>query len=207
MREKQQDAVRAALDGKWELAIELNLEILTENAEDLAAMNRLARAYTEIGQKDAARDAYNRVLKIDKYNTIAIKNLKALPHQGSTNHVESSVTNEDFIEEPGITKTTALIKVASRDILLTLGIRQKLNLTPRAKLMAVTTENNLYIGCLPDDLSLRLRSSLKSGYGYTTCIKGTTESSVYVFLREVKRPNRPLAGPTFSRTLVISPKK
>ena len=81
MHDLQDKAIRSALSGDWEGAVEINLEILSENAQNITALNRLGRAYTELGQKDAAKDAYEQVLKIDKYDTIATKNLKLLTHQ------------------------------------------------------------------------------------------------------------------------------
>ena len=199
MHEIHDKAIRAALQGDWETAVEINLEILSTNPNNIAALNRLGRAYTELGQKEAAKDAYNQVIKIDKYDTIATKNLKLLPHQ--KNNLSSMVlAEEDFIELPGITKSTQLIKVASRDVLLSLVCKQKLTLVPRTRLVAVTTEDKSCIGCLPDDLSLKLKELMDSGYAYTACLKGASDNTVTIFIRELKRPKRPSASPTFSRS-------
>lgn len=198
MREKNEQAIQAALSGDWELAIELNAEILAESPNDLAALNRLARAYTEMGQKDEAKIMYQRVLAIDKYNPIATKNLKVLPHQ-KNGAAEAATVDEDFIEAPGLTKSIALVKVASRDILLALGCKQKLSLSPRTHLMSVVTEDKVYVGSLPDDLSLKLKTLLKRGYTYSACVKGTTDNTVSIFLRELKRPNRAGYSATFTR--------
>lgn len=81
MHEIQDKAIKAALRGDWETAVEINLEILSTSPQNIQALNRLGRAYTELGQKEAASDAYKQVLKIDKYDSIASKNLKLLPHQ------------------------------------------------------------------------------------------------------------------------------
>ncbi len=199
MHEIQDKAIKAALSGDWELAVEINLEILDSSPQNIPALNRLGRAYTELGQKEAAKDAYTQVLKIDKYDTIATKNLKLLPHQKS-NLSEVELAEEDFIELPGITKSTLLIKVASRDILLSLSCKQKLNLVPRTRLVSVITGKNICIGCLPDDLSLRIKNLIKSGYEYTACLKGASDNTATIFIRELKRPKRSSATPTFSRS-------
>lgn len=198
MHATQDLAVKSALSGDWESAVELNLEILADNPTSIAALNRLGRAYTELGQKEAAQDAYTRVLKIDKYDAIATKNLKLLPHQrGST--TSATLASEEFIELPGLTKSSPLIKLASRDILLSLVCKQQLYLTPRARLVSVTTQTGTAIGCLPDDLSARIQRYLKSGYLYSACLKGASDNSATIFIRELKRPKRPSATPTFAR--------
>jgi len=206
MHELHDLAIKKALSGDWESAVEINLEILATSPQNIAALNRLGRAYTELGQKDAAKDSYTQVLKIDKYDTIATKNLKLLPHQ-KNNLASVEVIQEDFIELPGITKSTGLIKVASRDILLSLSCKQKLNLVPRTRLVAVTTEDKICIGCLPDDLSLRLIELLKDGYDYSVCLKGSSDNTATIFIRELKRPKKPTASPTFSRNNSITKSK
>ncbi len=191
-------AIKAALSGDWENAVEINLEILSESPQNIAALNRLGRAYTELGQKEAAGDAYSQVLKIDKYDVIATKNLKLLPHQ-KNNLASVELAEEDFIELPGITKSTTLIKVASRDILLSLSCKQILDLVPRTHLVAVITKDKACIGCLPDDLSLKIKELMGDGYIYSACLKGASDNTATIFIREVKRPKKPSAGPTFSR--------
>lgn len=198
MHEIQDKAIQAALRGDWETAVEINLEILADAPNNIQALNRLGRAYTELGQKDAASDAYHKVLKIDKYDTIASRNLKLLPHQ-KNNLSPTEYISEDFIELPGITKSTQLIKVASRDILLSLACKQKLNLIPKTRLVAVTTCSKVCIGCLPDDLSLKLKHLMKAGYEYVACLKGASDNNATIFIRELKRPKRASAGPSFSR--------
>ncbi len=198
MHEIHDKAIQAALHGDWENAVEINLEILETSPHNIAALNRLGKAYTELGQKEAAGDAYAQVLKIDKYDSIATKNLKLLPHQ-KNGTASIQLSQEDFIELPGITKSVALIKVASRDVLLSLSCKQTLFLVPRTRLIGVLTEDKTCIGCLPDDLSLKLKTLIKSGYSYTACLKGASDNTATIFLRETKRPKRPSAGPSFSR--------
>ena len=202
MHEIHDKAIQAALHGDWENAVEINLEILETSPGNIAALNRLGKAYTELGQKEAAKDAYQQVLQIDKYDSIATKNLKLLPHQkNGTANIQ--LADEDFIELPGITKSSSLIKVASRDVLLGLTCKQTLLFVPRTHLIAVTTEDGTCIGCLPDDLSLRLKSLIKSGYAYNLCLKGASDSAATIFIRETKRPKRPSAGPTFSHSMQV----
>lgn len=199
MQDKAKLAVQASLDGNWEEAVEYNTQILMSEPDNIAALNRLGRAYIELDQKDSAKEIYQRVISLDKYNPVALRGLKTLPVKKISHDMESS--SETFIEEPGLTKSTPLIKLASRDVLLATNCRQPLTLVPRGRLVALKTTHGQVLGCLPDDLSLLLGSLLKSGYHYHACIKSVTDSQVTVFLREVKRPGRVTAAPSFSRTL------
>lgn len=202
MHEIHDKAIKAALTNDWEMAVEINLEILSTAPHDIGALNRLGHAYTELGQKDAAKHTYNQVLAIDKYNAVALRNLKLLPHQHNGNE-EVQLTDEDFIELPGITKSSPLIKVASRNVLLSLVCKQQLQLVPRARLISVTVQNGVSIGCLPDDLSLRLKKLLKSGYSYSVCLKCASDNSAVIFIREITRPKRLSASPTFSKVVQL----
>jgi len=207
MHDLQDKAIRSALSGDWETAVEINLEILSDHPQNITALNRLGRAYTELGQKEAAKDAYEQVLKIDKYDTIATKNLKLLPHQKNNMSSVALLSEEDFIELPGITKSTMLIKVASRDILLSLVCKQRLTLVPRTRLIAIYTDEKTCIGCLPDDLSLKLIDLIKNGYNYTACLKGASDNTATIFIREIKRPKQPSSGATFSRSNLVKKSK
>jgi tetratricopeptide (TPR) repeat protein len=197
MNEIHDKAIRAALSGDWEAAVEFNLEILENSPQNVAALNRLGHAYTELGQKEVAKDAYEQVLKIDKYDTIATKNIKLLPHQ-KNNMANIPLSQEDFIELPGLTKSTILIKVASRDILLSLVCKQKLNLVPRTHLVAVTTEDNVCIGSLPDDLSLKLKSLIKDGYEYSLS-KRSWNNGEYLYQRT--QAPKTISWSLFSRSI------
>lgn len=192
-------AIKASLACNWEEAIDFNMSILQADPDNIAALNRLARAYTALDQKSSAKEIYQQVLKLDKYNSIALSSLKSLPDKNG--HSPTPTASEDFIEEPGLTRTVKLIKLAGKETLLTLSCKEPLTLVPRSRLIAVIRTDQTYIGSLPDDLSVRLLKLIRSGYSYRTCIKHATDNSVTLFLRETKRPNRLTAVPSFSRQL------
>lgn len=194
-------AIQASLQCNWEQAIDLNTDILASDPTNISALNRLARAYTALEQKTLAKQIYEQVLKLDKFNPIALKSLKALPSKNA--HSVVVTTSEDFIEESGITRSTPLTKLAGKETLLTLSCKEPIALSPRSRLISVTRTDKTYVGSLPDDLSLRLRKLINSGYTYQSCIKHATENSVTIFIRETKRPNRVTATASFSRNLKL----
>lgn len=197
MSDIQKQAIQASLDNNWEFAIELNNQILADNPTDISTLNRLARAYLELDQQDSAKTVYQKVLSLDKYNPIALKYLKGVPSR--KNGEGPTIAKEDFVEEAGVTKSVSLVKIAAKNILMGLSCKESLKLTPRSRLIAVETESGSYIGCLPDDISLKLKNHLKSGYKYTVCLKSSTDSAATIFIREIHRPNRVTASPTFMR--------
>ena len=71
-----QIAINQALNCLWEEAITTNLQILENIPSDINTLNRLGKAYAAIGDKEASKDTYQKVLKYDKYNSVALKNLK-----------------------------------------------------------------------------------------------------------------------------------
>lgn len=198
MQDLQHKAIDAALKCDWERVIDYNHAILQDSPLDIKALNRLAKGYMELGQKNQAEEAYDKVLQLDKYNTVAQKNLKLLPRKNST---ASSIAEEDFIEQPGETKTSPLIKLASREIIAELYAKQPLSLRPQGKLVAVyTQDNSVRIGSLPDDLSFKIKKLIEKGYKYAACIKAVEEGNIHVFVREIKRPKRYEEMHSFSAT-------
>jgi len=61
-----------------EAAIAINSAITSREEADLAALNRLGRAYQAIGMIDEAREAFQRVLAVDPANSIASRRLNEL---------------------------------------------------------------------------------------------------------------------------------
>ena len=73
-----QIAIGFALSGNWDEAVKANLEIINQNPDDTDALNRLAKAYTELGKISQARETAKKVLAIDTVNPIALKLIKKL---------------------------------------------------------------------------------------------------------------------------------
>jgi len=66
-------ATAAALEADWPRAAELNQKLVEASPEDVEARNRLGRALLELGRLDEAKAAFAEVLKIEPYNSIAIR--------------------------------------------------------------------------------------------------------------------------------------
>src|SRR5687768_14568887 len=68
-------AITYALERRWDLAAAENRTLLDDFPDDIEAANRLGKALTELGELEAAEQAYRRSLEIDGTNAIARRNL------------------------------------------------------------------------------------------------------------------------------------
>lgn len=207
-------AIQAILQGNWDKAIALILEVLDNNPQDVETLNRLAFAYTAIGNTHKARETYNKVLDIDECNPIALKMLKKLG-DGVTRkngYTPFAINNTMFLEEVGKTKVITLVNTAPPKVLRTLQIGQPLLLCIKRMKIFVLDEKEQFLGMLPDNISKRLIRFIKGGNKYTTYIKAVENRNAIIFMREEKRASRFKNQPSFiiteaSQTLLNHSKK
>lgn len=198
-------AINCALHQKWKEAIRINQELLEINEADVPALNRLAYAYLKSGSIASAKTTYKKVLKVDKYNPIALKNLKWLSHLTSTDiHQDENISSTPtiFLEEPGKTKIISLVHPAPTKVLCNLITAQRVRLVPRRHSIEVRhitgSGRDIYVGALPDDVSHRLLQTIAAGNTYDAYIKNVAKNTVTVFIRELKRGKKFMHIPSFS---------
>src|SRR3989344_1623983 len=194
-----QEAISAALKGDWKRAVEINSNILQIDKIDTDAINRLARAYAELGNFQKAKAECNKVLRIDPYNMIATKSLEKWKNlkkgETYTSHPSSA---QIFLEEPGKTKIVSLLFLGDAKVLAKLDSADEVRLNTNSHRVSVLTTDNKYIGRLPDDISARIKKLIKSGNEYQVYIKSAANSDVKVFLREAKRDKSLSDIPSFA---------
>jgi tetratricopeptide (TPR) repeat protein len=197
----EKQAIQAALTQAWEKAVGINKKLLKIQPGDVAALNRLGRAYWELGKLTEARKTYKKVLTIDRYNPIASKNLKRLVGQKSITkkplQKELLSPGEIFLEEPGKTKVIKLVRLASPQILNQLSSSHPVTLVPRKRNISVLSEDGTYLGTIPDDLSQRLVNFIKGGNRYQAFVKGVGHQHLEIFIREVFRSRKFQKIPSF----------
>ncbi|MBI3379236.1 hypothetical protein HY029_00610 [Candidatus Gottesmanbacteria bacterium] len=197
-------AISAALSQDWQKAIKTNQQLLVGNKNDINCLSRLAHAYAQSGKLNDAKKIYKKILALDKYNIIALKNidkLNALPKSGKLNvqhpTAKYPLSPSQFLEEPGKTKTVNLINTAPASILSNLNPADPVILFPKKHTIEVRSINKVYLGALPDDCSFRILRFLKAGYEYVIFVKNASKNSVSIFIREVKRAKRFKSQPSF----------
>lgn len=185
-------AIEAALSSDWDKAIELNTKILAENCEDIDCLNRLGKAYLEQGNYKKAATIFRKVLKINRYDQIAARNLaRATQQPGSTKKPCGKINPAvNFLEEPGRTKLIQLINLASGKVLLKLNQADQITLCTKRRTIVALDDNGNYLGALPDDVGHRLAMLIKGGNTYVAFIKSVTKNSLIIFVRETHRAKR-----------------
>jgi len=179
-----QKAINLAISGDWEEAVSLNKQIILDNPKDTDAMNRLARSYAELGKIDKAKLMLKKVVKIDPANPIATKCLEKL------NNINKHITKpcqgihgEIFIEEPGKTKLISLVNLGNPNVIAGIDPGEEVKLVTLPHKISITTEDNNYIGKLPDDFSAKLKCLLKMGNKYRIYIKSVKLTGIVVLIK------------------------
>lgn len=193
-----QTAINLALSGNWTEAIKVNREIILTNPEDTDALNRLARACSELGKISEAREFTRKVLKIDPVNQIAQKCIEKWKTAGRTGiHLSNRFSTETFLEEPGKTKLVTLLNLGDIKIFANLDPGEEVRLFPHAHKVSINTFDGKYIGRLPDDLAARLRNLIKSGNKYQVLMKSVDPKEITVFIRELEKGPKAPDIPSF----------
>lgn len=194
-----QKAIAEALAGNWAEAIKLNLQIIKAAADDVDALNRLAKAYSETGKMDLARKTANKVIEIDPINSIAKKCLeKWKVAKDIKNHSHSTtITTDAFLEESGKTKIVHLVNTGDDQVFATLNPGEEVKMSCYSHKVSVATDNGKYIGRLPDDIAARIRNLIKYGNKYQVLIKSVQPKEVSVFIKEIERGAEAPDTPSF----------
>jgi len=183
----EEKAIQSAKNQDWNGAIDANRQLIEENEQDIQAYIRLGVAQVQLGQVKEAKLAFTQALELDKTNQLAKKHLIKLENN-QTITLSALPADEEFIEEPGKTKTLELTRLAGKDQLENLSVGQVCELRSKNRFISVEV-NKVYIGSLPEDLSSRLTKLMKGGNEYVCYIRSisTTNCTCTVFIKEVSR--------------------
>jgi len=185
-----QKAIKLALDGKWQEAVDLNLKIYKIKPKDIYTLLRLAKAFTNLNNISNAKKYYRKVLSIDKYNPIAKRNLNRLKNikNGSLNR-SSLPQTAVFLEEPGKTKSLYLVRLADENKLASLEVGEPLQLVINPKSISINKDRE-HLGKLPDDLAFRLIHLIKKGNKYQAFVMSVEKNKLKIFLKEIFKSKR-----------------
>ncbi|MBI4066247.1 hypothetical protein HY411_00880 [Candidatus Gottesmanbacteria bacterium] len=195
------DAIAAALTHDWKEAIHINTRILQGDTNNIAALNRLGYAYAQSGQMTKAKLTSQKVLRLDPYNQIAVKQSKKLASVKKKLLPRSPlarISPLSFLEEPGKTKIVSAVNLAPAQILSLLSPGDELTLKPKNHCVEVRIDVNTYVAALPDDVSFKLLKLMASGNRYQAIIKSVEKKSLILLLREIARGKRFADHPSFT---------
>lgn len=187
-RQLTQEAIDLAMRGQWEEAVVVNREIIESFPTDADAYNRLGRALTELGRYREAREAYNRALELDPWNTIARKNLNRLALLRDEAVVPQparhQIAPQLFVGEVGKSGVVSLEGLAPRETLARLVAGDELFLRVRGERLLVEDHPGNYIGEVEPRHSLRLIRLIAGGNQYAAAIASLGDKEVKVAIRE-----------------------
>ncbi|MCX5998663.1 MAG: tetratricopeptide repeat protein, partial [Chloroflexi bacterium] len=141
-------AVQLAIEGRWDEAVTANKQILEISPRDVESCNRLGRAFIELGQYAAAREAYEKTLQSDPYNAIAKKNLKRLSKTGESASKDDhhKVVTDVFIEETGKARVVGLIHMAPKEIIARMAPAEQVDLRVDGQRLIAEDDSKQYLG-------------------------------------------------------------
>ncbi|HEY8448264.1 MAG TPA: tetratricopeptide repeat protein [Thermomicrobiales bacterium] len=195
-RQLVEEARRAALDGDWATAIELNKEIINRYPRDADAHNRLGRAYLAFRRFSDAYEAYSGALKIDPANLIARRNLQRLEYlrrrgvedgNGSEPVSAPLPRTSVFIEEVGKTWVDELKNPVPIEELAEIYSGEQLQLIVEGQRLIVARADGQRIGEIEQKTAERVIELMAGGNRYEIYALGLSSSSLRVILREVFR--------------------
>ena len=138
------EAIKLALQGRWEEAIEINRSIVELYPNDIDAYCRLGKALMETGNYTESKESYNEVLKLSPSNSIAKRNLERLTYlkEGEGSQKGSKgVDTKFFIEETSKARVITLSNIAPKEIRARLSTSDQVNLEVRDQQLIVVDES------------------------------------------------------------------
>lgn len=194
------DAIRAAIEGRWEEAVAINRAILEISPLDIDALNRLGKALSELGHTSEARNTYQRVLELDPNNSIAQRNIQRLAHLKEGEHSPKeprSIDSKFFIQETSKAKMIALNKPAGKATLAKMAAGEEVYLQPKGQKLIITTDAGEYLGEVESKIGARLIELMKGGNRYRAAISSVRDETVRVVIREVYQHPSLVGHPSF----------
>jgi len=196
-----EDAIRLAMESKWEEAVELNQFVLENFGPEDQVYNRLGKALTELGRLEEARDQYEKSLRLNPFNTVAKKNRSKLEvliqHKAD---IKSGATRVDlnlFVEEMGKTVITQLEAVEDPDVCEKVVAGDIAELTVAGDTITVATLRGIHLGQLEPKLARRLIKFMQGGNRYQAGVTGCENGQIRVIVRETYQDPKFAGKPSF----------
>ena len=191
-RDLGREAVSLALRGEWERTTEVNKAILELFTEDVEAMNRMAKAFIEMGHYADAKAVLDRVCEVAPYNNIAKKNRLRLEQMGaspspSKQKRKATGAPQLFIEESGKSTTTVLRKVPGRGIASHVSPGDPVTLEHENNTMNVYYGDGGFIGQVEPKIGKRLIQLIEGGNTYAAAIIAVNDQGISMIVRETFR--------------------
>ncbi len=202
-RRRSEEAIRLAMQGRWQDAVDANRAILELFPNDVDAWNRLGKALSELGKNAEAIEAYQKALALEPSNQIARRNLERLkaaagaaaPAPQATPRVSPQI----FLEETGKTGTTTITGV-SPELAARLRPGDAVRLVDQETALGVETVDGETVGIVEPRIGLRLLKLMKGGNEYAAAVASVADGTVKVIIKETYQHPSQAGKPSFPIT-------
>ena len=195
-----EEAVQAALAGRWEDAAEINKTILERFGSDEESNNRLGKAMTELGHFEEAKTAYEATLSLNPLNTIAQKNRAKLDVLAQSKDVKIGPTRVDlnlFVEEQGKTSSTQLDSVDDPNVHNKIASGDIAELRITGDSILAETVRGVKLGTIEARLARRLIKFIQGGNRYLAAVTSVEPGSIKLMIRETYQDPKFAGKPSF----------
>jgi tetratricopeptide (TPR) repeat protein len=196
-----EDAIRLAMDSRWEEAVELNQQILDSFGADDQAHNRLGKALTELGRLEEACKHYDQALKLNPYNSVAKKNKAKLEvliqHKDDIRSGAAKVDLNLFVEEMGKTVMTNLENVGDPEVCDKIVAGDVAELHVSGDGITVESIRGIRLGQLEPKLARRIIKFIQGGNRYQAGVTACESGQVRVIVRETYQDPKFAGKPSF----------
>ena len=193
-QKKTKLAINFAMHGQWKHAINANQDILSIFPNDLDALNRLGKSFSELGDIKNAKVTFQNVLNLSPGNHIAVKNLERLKFINSKipNIQSQRPSNSNtFIEGSGKSCVGSLKKVAKPTVLLQLAPGEDMKLQQNRNILIACDDSGNKIGEIDTKLGARIIRLINGGNKYSASIISCGDNWINIILRETfKSPSQ-----------------
>jgi len=192
-------AVDLALHGQWQEAVAANRSMLEQFPNDVETYNRLGRALTEIGEYAEAKKAYGRTLELDRFNSIAKKNLSRLSLMGkrAAKADAHKVVADIFVEETGRARVVKLVSLAAKEVVAKMAPGEEVTPYVEGQRLLVKNKEGDKLGEVEPKYGARLAKLAKLGNRYIAAVHSLGEKELKVIIREVYQHPSQVGRPSF----------
>jgi len=186
-QQRSKEAIDLAMQARWQDAVNVNKELVKDFPDDVDALNRLGRAYMELGKYKQALEAYKSAAKLDPYNAIANRNIRRLNDIKNTDggDVETGAVEPDqFIEEIGKAGVVNLVELTPKEKRALVVAGDRVLLKPEGSILVVESSRGDYIGKVEPKYSQRISRLTLGGNRYSATVVKSTADMMTVMIRE-----------------------
>jgi len=182
-----EEAIQAALESRWQDALAINRALVERHGGVEETFNRIGKALTELGEHQAALDAYSQALQINPQNVIAQKNVRKLrlllESRERIAGAKGAIDVDLFAEEPGKSALTVLNPPKS-GVVIVVAPGEVVELHLRDGGLQAQTTAGVVLGDVDSKIARRLVPLISTGNRYTAVVARVEESQIEIIIRE-----------------------